>query len=254
MAQKGVCTSPNGVAGCTSPTCPGGSFNANLETLRFNNKYFHDAGLNSDDENLDDERESVEIEIDMSIQAMFEDYMLMSDKDRRDIFEELNSDEKQQFEQYLTPEDYNTLIATMVFNDDQRSNIVKHYLIAALWTAEGRDDDENTDPDIWNINNIAESSIQKTIQDVDKFIAHSSFISHVVNEAGYGREDELSTTAAYGHDLYLTRNHEGVGFWDREGLKNINGLNAGQILTQKVEEVLKPVELVKGDDGKLHFE
>lgn len=253
MAVKGVCTSPNGVAGCTSPTCPGGSFNTNLATLRFNNQYFHDARLNSDNEDLEDEKESIEIEIDMAIQAMFEDYMLMSEQDRQDIFEELNSEEKQQFEQYLTPEDYNTLIATMVFNDDQRSDIVKHYLIAALWTAEGRDE-EGLNAELWNINNIDETSIQKATQDVDKFLSHASFISHAVKEAGYGSEDELNTTAAFGHDLYLTRNHEGVGFWDRQGLKNINGLNAGEILTQKVEETLKPVELVKGDNGKLYFE
>jgi hypothetical protein len=34
MGLKGVCTSPNGVAGCKSSTCPGGSINANLDIIR----------------------------------------------------------------------------------------------------------------------------------------------------------------------------------------------------------------------------
>ena len=34
MGLKGICTSPNGVLGCKSATCPGGSINANLAILR----------------------------------------------------------------------------------------------------------------------------------------------------------------------------------------------------------------------------
>lgn len=247
MAVKGVCTSPNGVAGCTSPTCPGGSFNANLAVMRFNHKYMFDAGLYTDNEDLADEKESIEIELDLSVSAMFEDYMLMSEKDRQDIFEELNSEEKQMFETYLEPNQYNTLIATMVFNDEQRSQIVKNYLEAAIW-ADAPEEDEN--PDAWNINNIDEESINQAIQDVDKFIANSGPASLIIKDQGYGA-DITDTTAMYGHDLYLTRNHHGTGFWDREGLKEYK---LGATLTQKVEETLKPISLIKGDDGKLHFE
>lgn len=252
MAVKGVCTSPNGVAGCTSPTCPGGSFNANLGTLRFNHKYMTDAGLYTDNEELADERESVEIEMDLAIAAMFEDYMLMSEKDRQDIFEELNSEEKELFEKFLPEDQYNTLIASMVFNDDQRSDIVKNYLIAAVWT--GENEDETEDPDAWNINNIAEESVDQAVKDVDKMIATASLASFIVKDTGYGRNVNASTTEMFGHDLYLTRNHEGAGFWDRQELKDINGLKVGEILTEKTQEALKPTSLVKGDDGKLYFE
>jgi hypothetical protein len=34
MGLKGICTSPNGVLGCKSATCPGGSINSNLSILR----------------------------------------------------------------------------------------------------------------------------------------------------------------------------------------------------------------------------
>lgn len=34
MGLRGVCTSPNGVLGCKSPTCPGGAINTNLGIIR----------------------------------------------------------------------------------------------------------------------------------------------------------------------------------------------------------------------------
>jgi hypothetical protein len=47
-----------------------------------------------------------------------------------------------------------------------------------------------------------------------------------------------------GHDLWLTRNHHGAGFWDR-------GLAGGGKLTE-LAHCLGECDLYVGDDGKLY--
>ena len=52
------------------------------------------------------------------------------------------------------------------------------------------------------------------------------------------------------HDLWLTRNGHGTGFWDRQ--LGISG-EVGDALTT-IAESFKPMNVVVGEDGKLHLE
>jgi len=66
-------------------------------------------------------------------------------------------------------------------------------------------------------------------------------------------DEELSQCAAsteqIGHDLWLTRNGHGAGFWDRPDLY-------GEDLAQRLTEYSKAagsVDVYAGDDGELYF-
>jgi hypothetical protein len=57
--------------------------------------------------------------------------------------------------------------------------------------------------------------------------------------------DESSPEAYAGHDFWLTRNHHGAGFWDRD-LGEV-----GEQLTEAAQ-TYKEVDLYVGDDGKIY--
>jgi hypothetical protein len=59
--------------------------------------------------------------------------------------------------------------------------------------------------------------------------------------------DESYTEARAGHDFFLTRNHHGVGFWDR-GLRD----DIGKALTDHAHG-FSETDLYRGDDGRLYF-
>ena len=74
----------------------------------------------------------------------------------------------------------------------------------------------------------------KTFQIVNAAVLAEAYLSPAYNER----------TA--GHDLWLTRNGHGAGYWDR----GLNG--AGDDLTLAAE-LLGTCELYRGDDDKLYF-
>ena len=55
-----------------------------------------------------------------------------------------------------------------------------------------------------------------------------------------------------GHDFWLTRNHHGAGFWDRDWLQE-PGENIGETLTQACRPYGE-VYLYIGDDGKIYHD
>lgn len=94
--------------------------------------------------------------------------------------------------------------------------ILKHYLIAVLWT-------ENLDN--YEVANVSAESTQQATKDITEF----------VNKAGDLLTPEW-TDEQIGHDFWLTRNGHGAGFWDRD-LPNANELT-------KVCKEFKPVNQV----------
>ena len=52
-----------------------------------------------------------------------------------------------------------------------------------------------------------------------------------------------------GHDLWLTRNHHGAGFWDRDCYSRETGQKLSDIARSMGEQ-----NVVEGDDGKLYLE
>ena len=104
--------------------------------------------------------------------------------------------------------------------------VLKHYLAAALWT------EELDDASISDLSNKAKLS---SLKDVEEFINKAGMLLNGM-EAGQ-----------VGHDLWLTRNGHGAGFWDR-GLGEIG---------DKLSDIARGMgekHLYKGDDGKIYLD
>lgn len=73
--------------------------------------------------------------------------------------------------------------------------ILKHYLVAALWTAE---------LDNRTIDEVSPSSLERATKDVDSFVDKAGSLLNDIDEEQIG------------HDFWLSRNGHGAGFFDRE--------------------------------------
>jgi len=159
--------------------------------------------------------------------------------------------------------------------------IMRGYIEAALWTEEerlqeeangsydgydsdeedGYSDDEDDDDStrelnklikitaefnrkpfgVFEQNDIDQNSIIRTYEDVKKFLSNisSEILEQALEEQG---------AVQFGHDIWFTRNHHGVGFWDGDYSSEVE-----EILMNAIK-ILKEVNLVLGDDMKLYFE
>lgn len=134
----------------------------------------------------------------------------------------------------------------------QINTITEHYLIALLWTMPGDDECENPGDDI-ELSDLPPETIEEARHEVKLFVAACGPLFDMAMQCyddGYGQHLVGGAAAAFGHDFALTRNHHGVGFWDRdsEGLPRV----LGEALT-KVCEAFPQVDLYIGDDGKAYF-
>lgn len=112
------------------------------------------------------------------------------------------------------------------------NEILKHYLIAMLWAE--TDSDGNPLDENYEISDVSEEAIQASQKDIDTFL----------KEAG-DLVDGLDITYV-AHDVWLTRNRHGAGFWDR-------GYGAtGDKLTE-IAHKLGEVHPYVGDDGKIYL-
>ena len=110
--------------------------------------------------------------------------------------------------------------------------ILAQYLIAALWSSS---DDKGHPLDInYAIEDIHDSAIKQAVKDIDQFIDKAGDL--ILNM------DETQLA----HDFWLTRNHHGVGFWDK-GLGEI-----GDKLTDLAES-FGECDIYVGDDNQLYF-
>lgn len=112
------------------------------------------------------------------------------------------------------------------------STIVNHYLICALWSSHDENDDnldENYTLDDITLNLSDNSSI-----DVEKFL----------ELAGNMLDDW--TDEQIGHDLFLTRNGHGAGFWDRD-------LPYADELTEIVKNNFDEMDLYVTDSGEIDY-
>ena len=82
-------------------------------------------------------------------------------------------------------------------NNMSVKEITKHYLICALWA-------ENIDNK--SVSDISKSSLKKAKNDCMEFIEKAKGLLEKADIS-----DEM-----IGHDFFLTRNHHGTGFWDRD--------------------------------------
>lgn len=117
--------------------------------------------------------------------------------------------------------------------------MVAGYLGCALWSSLD-DNDEPLDAK-YDSDDISESSKGAALFDCTNFVEAAAV-------AGVDLDELLGMDAhGIGHDLWLTRNRHGAGFWDR-------GLGApGEALT-RIAHGMGSLDPVVGDDGKIHFE
>ncbi len=109
------------------------------------------------------------------------------------------------------------------FTTDEITEFVKHYLVAALWssTYSTDDDPQGNHPkpidDDYDVDDVAEESVYSAREDCLDFINEctKAGIDLKNTELFPQRSIEWSVIAQHGHDLWLTRNGHGAGFWDR---------------------------------------
>jgi hypothetical protein len=112
------------------------------------------------------------------------------------------------------------------------------YLVCALWASIGEDErplDAKYFP-----TDIDEES-QRAARETCKDFVGQAIAEGLLLEAIYPQQ-----SSNIGHDLWLTRNHHGTGFWDR-GFGE-----AGAVLT-KLAHHLGESNAYEGDDGKVHL-
>ena len=100
--------------------------------------------------------------------------------------------------------------------DKQIEVMARHYVIAAMWA----DAPEGTSP------RATKATMANAKRDCVKFCELAGDLIERAAariEDGYGRHPDCGTVepvyAAMGHDLWLTRQRHGCGFWDRDELE-----------------------------------
>ncbi|MBP7280327.1 MAG: hypothetical protein KBA66_02035 [Leptospiraceae bacterium] len=136
------------------------------------------------------------------------------------------------------------------------NEVMKHYLLCAIWTEEEQmsEMEEKEIADFYgeseeitklvprnemNIENFSDDSKIKAFEDIRKFLSIDG-----VQEA---IEKQNIPNDMLGHDLWLTRNSHGAGFWDRGYDKKISNLLTNAALS------LGRCEVEAGDEGWLHL-
>jgi len=112
-----------------------------------------------------------------------------------------------------------------MFNETEINLALEAYLGAALW-AEELDD--------LTIYNFADNDLARAREDIENFCEKAQWMLDGLDPAQVG------------HDIWLTRNGHGTGFWDR-GLGEL-----GDQLTVIAED-MSEVGIYVGDSGEVHF-
>jgi hypothetical protein len=114
------------------------------------------------------------------------------------------------------------------------------YIEAALWSC--TDDDGDFLDKSHGIEDIAPATLERMMADCKRFQAENG---HLITDANC-RYKRCPVDEYAGHDFWLTRQHQGCGFWDGDWEQG-----AGEALTHAASE-FKEVELYIGDDGRIH--
>lgn len=125
-----------------------------------------------------------------------------------------------------------------ILTEGVSSNVLKQYIISALWSTNDESDESGGNPmdDNYDYDDVDKGSLRQAKKDLDKFW----------KMAGDLLDGEDETDIA--HDFWLTRNGHGAGFWDGDYEKE-----KGEALT-KLSEKFKEVNGYIGDDGKVYFD
>lgn len=117
------------------------------------------------------------------------------------------------------------------------TEILRHYVACALWSSCDTDDQDTSLNEHYGAEDIAPESLTLAAQDIEAFLALCA-----------EKKIDISTLSSeqIGHDFWLTRNHHGAGFWDR----NLGEL--GDNLTELAHS-FGPSDAYIGDDNKVYL-
>jgi len=152
----------------------------------------------------------------------------------------INENDKEEIDRFFSY--WNTHLKSLKYSKgggidiDRVDNILKHYVIAALWSS--TDDDGDALDSLYSFDDVDSNTLTKMRVDIAKFINEND---EAIKESGM-------TDEQLGHDLWLTRNGHGAGFWDRGYEKEI-----GDKLSDAAR-AMKGTDLYVGDDNKVHAE
>ena len=108
------------------------------------------------------------------------------------------------------------------------------YINTALWSS--LDEDDRYLDEYWTICDISKETL-KLMEDAYTTFYHKAW--HLVKSS-----DKNATVEHFGHNVWLTQNGHGAGFWDGDYAN-------GEELTALCKE-LGEVHLYRGDDGKIY--
>ncbi len=111
-------------------------------------------------------------------------------------------------------------------------DILKGYIECAIWA----DMEPNEGA---NIGEVSPESLDLARTDIAQFLGFAKFQLPIYPD----------DAAQMGHDIWLTRNGHGAGFWDRINLVG----SLGEILTQYAHDI-GPREIYRGDDGRIYIQ
>jgi hypothetical protein len=122
--------------------------------------------------------------------------------------------------------------------DDETQEVLAGYITCALWASTDQTDEQGGNPldANYSIGDIELSARTQMESECREFLT--------TNEEDIERFCDKHSLEQVGHDLWLTRNHHGAGFWDRDEGK------VGDKLTTAAH-ALGESDLVVYDDGKL---
>lgn len=117
-------------------------------------------------------------------------------------------------------------------------HVLSAYLECALWAS--HDEDGRPLDDRHDISDLAPEALDKARADVRMFVATNAADCEAFVTAIDGGDEQV------GHDLFLTRNRHGAGFWDRDAGAVGERLSA-------MARAMGEAEVYRGDDGKVYF-
>lgn len=121
------------------------------------------------------------------------------------------------------------------------------YIECALWSTNDDSDEQGGEP--LDANYGREDLAPETLEGMraDCLAFYAAHSEQIAQWDGNGDADEQA-----GHDLWLTRNGHGAGFWDRSDSKGRGGWpNEGKDLTEAAQ-AMGEVWLYVGDDGQIY--
>jgi len=136
-----------------------------------------------------------------------------------------------------------TALTTEEFTRAYLDPFFRAYVECALWSTNDEATPSGGEPldGNYDISDIAQETLLKMIDDCRRFQeANAADLALYVHP-------EWTAAELGGHDFWLTRNHHGAGFWDRDCLPE----DAGQRLTDAAHG-FGECDLYVGDDGMIY--